>query len=260
MYGGTQDSGAPAADAGRGSGSALRQDLLSLSDIEVRHGFIQKVYCIVGTQLCLTTVIASAVVFVGKTWVMMHPAATISLMSASLIGSVAMMSIFACCPQVLRKSPQNYLILFGFTVCKSLLIGLICLDYTLDSVLLAVGITAVVVLALTLFACQTSYDFTGFGPYLFAATMCLMAFSIAFMFATWMGLAGTPGFQTLYMIYAMGGAMLFSFYIVFDTQLIVGGKHAIQFSIDDYAAAAIHLYIDIVQLFLFILRIMGKRR
>jgi hypothetical protein len=48
-------------------------------------------------------------------------------------------------------------------------------------------------------------------------------------------------------------------YLVYDTQLIVGGNHRKhQFSIDDYAMAAICLYIDIIQLFLMFL--CGRRR
>ncbi|CAK0798661.1 unnamed protein product [Prorocentrum cordatum] len=52
----------------------------------------------------------------------------------------------------------------------------------------------------------------------------------------------------------------FSAYIVFDTQMIVGGTHKYQFSVDDYAMAAIMLYIDIIQLFVHLLRIFGNRR
>ena len=66
--------------------------------------------------------------------------------------------------------------------------------------------------------------------------------------------------QTLQLVYAWAGALLFSFFIVYDTQLIVGGKHSHEFSIDDYAFAAISLYLDIVQLFLYLLRIFGQRR
>ncbi len=49
------------------------------------------------------------------------------------------------------------------------------------------------------------------------------------------------------------------FFIVIDTQMLIGGKHGIQFSPDDYIAAALNLYLDIVQLFLYLLRIIGKK-
>ena len=55
--------------------------------------------------------------------------------------------------------------------------------------------------------------------------------------------------------------MLFSFYIVYDTQLIVGGKHRkIMFHIDDYVLAAVSLYLDVINLFLMILRLLNGER
>ena len=44
------------------------------------------------------------------------------------------------------------------------------------SVLLAMGITVAVVVVLTIFACQTKYDFTGFGPYELAALLIFIVF------------------------------------------------------------------------------------
>ena len=38
--------------------------------------------------------------------------------------------------------------------------------------------------------------------------------------------------------------MLFSLYLVYDTQLIVGGAHKkFQFSVDDYVFAALNIYL-----------------
>mmetsp|Transcript_4283 Transcript_4283/g.7112 ORF Transcript_4283/g.7112 Transcript_4283/m.7112 type:complete len:256 (-) Transcript_4283:118-885(-) len=255
MYGAT-----PSPFAAGPIGDRDDKPLVALSDVAVRHGFIQKVYGLVGVQLTLTTLIASAIVRYGETYFKAHPEVTVNLMFLAFAGSMSMMCVFACCPQTLRQSPQNYLIMFAFTFFKSILIGFICINYTLDSVLLAVGVTAFVVLSLTIFACQTTYDFTGMGPYLFAATLVVFSFGFFFMLASWMGLAGTETFKTMHLAYCAMGTLLFSCYIVYHTQLIVGGKHQRQFTVDDYAPAAINLYIDIVQLFLFILRMLGKRR
>jgi len=58
------------------------------------------------------------------------------------------------------------------------------------------------------------------------------------------------------------GVLLFTFYIVFDTQLLIGeyGGHKVQFGIDDYVFAALNLYLDIINLFLHILSLFGERR
>lgn len=52
--------------------------------------------------------------------------------------------------------------------------------------------------------------------------------------------------------------MLFGIYLIIDTQMILGGK-TIELSIDDYALAAMLLYIDIIQIFLYILQLLGKK-
>jgi len=52
--------------------------------------------------------------------------------------------------------------------------------------------------------------------------------------------------------------IVFGIYIIYDTQMIVGSRGA-QFSTDDYIMAAMMLYIDIMQMFLEILRLFGDR-
>jgi FtsH-binding integral membrane protein len=63
--------------------------------------------------------------------------------------------------------------------------------------------------------------------------------------------------STAQLVYACLGAFLFSIYIIFDTQLIVG-RHTFSYSLDDAYFAAINLYLDIINLFLFILQILGR--
>merc|ERR1719468_1388649 len=160
----------------------------------------------------------------------------------------------------MRTSPLNYILLIIFTAAEAVLVGFISSSYTAESVLLVLGITAIVVFSLTLFACQTTYDFTGMGSYLFAAMMVLFGFGFVITIASMVGLGNSPAMQGARLVYAIGGALLFSMFIVYDTQKIVGGKHEHTFGVDDYVMAAISLYIDIVQLFLFLLRIFGSRR
>ena len=53
-------------------------------------------------------------------------------------------------------------------------------------------------------------------------------------------------------IYACLGALLFSIYLIFDTQLVIG-KGTFAFTLDDAYLAAISLYLDVVNMFLYIL-------
>lgn len=86
-------------------------------------------------------------------------------------------------------------------------------------VLLAVGLTAAIVLGLTLFAFQTKYDFTVCGGFL---CIVLMIFTLG-------SIIGALFFRSEFghFILACFGAGLFSMYIVYDTQIMIGGNYQI---------------------------------
>lgn len=227
---------------------------------EVRRGFVTKVYGILSAQLLLTTLVSGAVVYQGPTMTKTHPNLAMALIFGSTVTTFSMMFVFMCCPDTMRKAPLNYLLLLLFTCGKGVVVGIICVQYSKESVLVAVAITSLVVVALTIFACCTSMDFTGYAPYMGCAMMVLCGFGFFMMLASMMGLGNTPAFQMMPMVYAAIGAMIFSVYLVFDTQLILGGRHyKFEFCIDDYAMAAISIYVDIIELFVFILQLVGKR-
>lgn len=58
------------------------------------------------------------------------------------------------------------------------------------------------------------------------------------------------------LIYSCLSAFLFAIYLVYDTERIIGTKK-FSASLDDSYLAAIHLYIDIVELFLNLLKIIS---
>ena len=58
-------------------------------------------------------------------------------------------------------------------------------------------------------------------------------------------------------MYGAAGALLFSFYIIYDTQIMMGGKHKYAISPEEYIFAALNLYLDVINLFLYILMIFG---
>ena len=57
--------------------------------------------------------------------------------------------------------------------------------------------------------------------------------------------------------YGSAGALIFSLYIVYDTQLMMGGKHKYALDPEEYVFAALSLYLDVINLFLYILMIIG---
>lgn len=220
---------------------------LGAVDREVRSGFVRKVYGILSAQLVLTTLIALPIQL-NPEWVIMHRSVAQVAMFAS-IGLVV--GVGCCCKEVARTYPYNYVFLLLVTVCESVIVGFISAMYTTQSVLMMMALTAGIFLGLTFYAMTTKTDFTGMGGYLSAGLMCLFLTSfLMIFFPSPLGQKLLAGF----------GALLFSGYIVYDTQMIMGDKHQQKFGIDDYVFAALNIYLDIINLFLYLLSLFGERR
>jgi len=216
---------------------------------DVRSGFIRKVYGILSCQLVLTAIIAYPIQSMDQVWVQSHGQVCQACM---ILSCVLVLGVGCCCSEMARKVPYNYIFLLVVTVCEAVMVGFVCAMYTGESVLLATVLTAGIFMGLTLYAFTTKTDFTGMGGYLTAALFGLILTSFVCMF--W----PSPIAHTL-----LGGcgAILFSCYIVYDTQLICGGKHKkYSFGVDDYVFAALNIYLDIINLFFYLLALFGERR
>jgi len=155
----------------------------------------------------------------------------------------------ACCEGVRRKFPTNMIFLGVFTAAEGFMLGTLCAHFEVDAILIAVGITAGVTLGLTLFAFQTKIDFTACGGMLCAMLMILMVAGII------LSLVGTSKIAMIG--YGAAGALVFSLYIIYDTQLMMGGKHKYSLDPEEYIFAALNIYLDVVNLFMYILMIVG---
>jgi FtsH-binding integral membrane protein len=89
---------------------------------------------------------------------------------------------------------------------------------------------------------------TSCGPYLMVFGLVLLVFGIVAIF--WRD-------PIVQLIYSCLSALLFGVYLIFDTQLVLG-RFQNAYSLDDAYFAAIQIYIDIIQLFLHILRIVAS--
>ncbi|KAK3311586.1 inhibitor of apoptosis-promoting Bax1-domain-containing protein [Chaetomium strumarium] len=209
--------------------------------VEIRNQFIRKVYTILTVQL-LATGGVSALSFMSdgyKSWIQSHP----GVVWGSLIGSI----VFMLLTFWKRHSyPTNLLFLSGFTLLEAYTISVIVSFYSASIVLNAVVLTAGIFIFLTAFACQTKYDFTSWMPYLFGALWGLVLFGFMAIFL--------PRSSTTELVWGLLTALVFSGYILVDTQLVLRKHH-----VEEEIAAAISLYLDIINLFLAILRILNSQ-
>jgi FtsH-binding integral membrane protein len=203
--------------------------------------FIRKVYTILTVQLLLTAALSSLSFFsVGyRTWIQSNS----WMMWVSLFGAIGFMLLTFW----KRKSyPTNMIFLAGFTALEAYSISVITSFYESRIVLEALIITLGIFVFLTLFACQTKYDFTSWMPYLFGALWILIIFG--FMAAFF------PHSSTMEAAYGAVAALIFSGYILVDTQLVLRHYH-----VEEEIAASISLYLDVLNLFLAILRLLNSQ-
>jgi FtsH-binding integral membrane protein len=105
------------------------------------------------------------------------------------------------------------------------------------------------VVGLTVYAFTTEIDYTKLLPYLFIALLIIITASIVNFFLR------LPALQ---MVISAVAVFLFSIYLIVDTQLVIG-KHSQLLELDDYILGALLIYLDIIQIFLELLRLMGGR-
>ncbi|CAL9076964.1 unnamed protein product [Musa acuminata var. zebrina] len=211
---------------------------------ELRWAFIRKVYSIIAVQLALTAAVAAVVIAV--------PPISHFLVSSTAGLAVYFLLIFlpliVLCPLYYfhQRHPVNLLLLGLFTVSFSFAVGMSCAFTDGKVILEAAILTAVVVVSLTLYtfwASRRGHDFNFLGPFLFAAIMVLLVFSlIQILF---------PLGKISMMIYGGLAAIIFAGYIIYDTDNLIK-----RYSYDQYIWAAVALYIDIINLFLNLLTIL----
>ncbi|XP_051878609.1 protein lifeguard 2a [Pristis pectinata] len=217
----------------------------------VRHTFVRKVYAILMVQLLTTFGIVAVFIFYDP--VRKYVRKNLILYYTSFGVFIFTYLILACCSGVRRRFPWNLILLSIFTLSMSYMAGMLTTYHNTKTVLLCIGITALVCFTVTIFSFQTKFDFTSCHGLLFGMTMALlmtgliMAFTVPFGYLPWL--------QT---IYAGLGAVAFTLFLAYDTQLLVGNKRY-SLSPEEHIFAALCLYVDIVFIFMFFLQLFGSR-
>ena len=210
-------------------------------------GFIKKVYTLMSIQLLVTAIFVVIACNFLKEWINRDRSLMAGILIASIVGYFVTAIPLLCC-KLGRVVPINYILLTLFTVCLSTMVGFIAAAYDGETVTAAAVCTLGVTIGITVYACTTKSDFTVFGPILFVLGFALIFICPLFVMFN----------NKLRVFFAFLGVILFSFYLLFDTQLIMGGKRY-EIGIDDYIMAAMILYLDIINIFLELLRIFGNK-
>lgn len=210
------------------------------SSPEIRAMFLRKVYSVLFFQILGTTAIAAIMTTQGiASWVQANQWAFI----VPMIGSLVTMGFLYW---KRHSHPTNILLLSLFTVLESVSLGTVITYVDQKIVLQAMVITAFTFFGLTLFTLQSKWDFSSLGGWLFGGLMVLVGVGFVGIFM--------PYNQTFDLVMAGAGCVIFSLYIVYDTWLIQR-----RLSAEEWVLANISLYLDIVNLFINILRILNNQ-
>jgi len=239
------DSSKATRSAGDGKGRyAILDDFsynnsVASANVYIRMGFLRKVYGILSAQLAVTTLVAALFMSSESVKGFVQGSPNI-LFSALILSFVMMIALFV----KRREAPTNYILLGLFTLVEAYTVGVIVTFYDKFVVLEAFGLTATVTIGLTIYTLQSKRDFSGWAAGLFSCLWVIIIAGFMQMFFH---------SQVVELGIAIGGAVIFSLFIVVDTSMMM---HTL--SPEEYILASINLYLDILNLFLHLLRILSE--
>ena len=138
----------------------------------------------------------------------------VSLVWLSFIFSIIATCALFCCA-LDRKVPDNYILLTIFTVSEAYIVAFICATVKdREIVLTAALLTTAIVVGITVYSLLSSTDFTSCGAFLFMIGFALMGFGLV---------CAIFGFR-LPLFYCVCVVIFFGLYLIFDTQMVLGGK------------------------------------
>lgn len=214
---------------------------------------MRRVYLWMAIGLLVTTVIAAVV---ANTGLVLLIAANPIVFIGLIVGELAM--VIAVSAAINRVSPATALLLFfAYSALNGATLAVIFLVYTLGSIALTFFASAALFGAMSIIGYTTKMDLSRFGAFLLMGLIGIIIASVVNMF-----LASTA----LEWIITFVGIFVFLGLAVYHTQRIRVNTLAALQAGDDQAAArvgiigALSLYLDFINLFLMLLRLMGRRR
>lgn len=216
------------------------------TQVNLRTGFIRKVYGILLVQLAISLIFIS-IGILFKDSVMKFVINQPVIMYITAVVSIIICFILSFVKSLARIVPINYILLLLFTISQSYVLMYAAAYYKSNIVLSALAITVACTLGLTVYAWTTKKDFTPLVAWLWAVLFTFVFCGLLFFCFN----------KNVYILYCGCGVLIYSIYIIIDTQLLLG-KFQHEFNTEDYVFAAMNLYLDIINLFIEILKYLGR--
>jgi uncharacterized protein len=221
----------------RSNSMTFDERFAALDDDKAR--FVSKVY----TGLTVYMGLAAVLALLGAEWAQTTP----GWYSTWRVLRFAPLAMLFIAMFVRLSGPVGWVFLTTFVALQGFVIGPIVAYYGSASAALAFGLTMFIFLGLTAYVRYSGADFTWMGGFLTIVTVCALFASLAIMI---FGVSAD-----IYLAFSVFGALLFSCWILYDTSAVTRQYYRN----NDVCGAILNLFIDIVNLFLFILSIVGRR-
>ncbi|XP_014471588.1 PREDICTED: protein lifeguard 3-like [Dinoponera quadriceps] len=215
----------------------------------IRRSFVRKVFCIVTLQLLFTTCIVAIFMFIteAQKFMILHWYLWIAAFFLFVITYCAV----SWSVKVRRTSPYNYICLSLLTIGMSYLAAFASVLYSIEVILLALGMTAVVTIIIVFVATFSKFDLTMRAGLLMIIGLVSIVAIFAMIFI--MMFTYIPALRLLISVIA---TLMLSLYLYFDIQVIMGGRR-VELSPDEVVFAATQVYVDIVLLYKYLLIFMS---
>jgi FtsH-binding integral membrane protein len=217
-------------------GIAQSSSFVSMATQNVRADFIRRVYGYFFTSILVT---------VGVGALCSLPGIREPLMGLMMVLCVAQLIVCFALHFTKRTTGVNLALFMLFASLWGAILGpLLALVGTVAPgvPMQAAMLTTAVFGGLTLYVFQSKKDFSFLGGMLFVGLIALIITGILLIFFA-------P--SALYLLYCFGGVILFSGFVLYDTSQIMHHLYP-----DEAITGAIELYLDFLNLFMFILRIL----
>lgn len=225
---------------------------ISDSQAVKERSLIKNVYMWMSAGLALTAVVSL--------WMMSNPGMIVSMVQTGMfwglvIGEFILVMFLSA--RIMSMSPSAAALSFaGYSLLNGITLSTIFLMYTGESIVSTFFITAATFAGMSLYAVTTKRNLAGYGHYLMMGLFGIIIASVVNIFLRSSGMS--------YLI-SYAGVLIFCGLTAYDTQAILGMSRNYSSSIgeSDYMRfsimGALKLYLDFINMFLFFLRIFGRR-
>ena len=172
-----------------------------------------------------------------------------AFLGLSLFFTFIPLFVSCCCERYFVIFPINYILLCLFTLSTSYTLSSISTFINGDTLLLALGITTIDTLAMTFVGLLSFWEMyvSYFNQFLIMLTISFISIGIINVFIM---------SNYLHLFIACTGSVLFSGFIIYDTKMITDRTYKV-YKKEDFIIASINLYLDIINLFTYVLQILS---